>query len=323
MLTMLRTTGLAAIIALCPPGLAFAQQCDIKDIDTFGPAGSTQERIHLVNRDGGAAEADDLIIFRAKLRVNTDGAPTSYSPTDLTGTVNAINNICNGVSVRRTSNGRTLACADARAVFANFRDANWREPAGFTIRWQNVLAARAVDGRQVPCVFQDGPNKGYFGSLTTLRNGLGGSAAGECLVNDQIDHRHIPALVLPGGDNALRRFGARIGDLAIAHNPATGVTQAAILADSGPADNLGEGSVALNMALLQRSEQPKTYREAQRLDTGDRQILVVIIPRSAGFERQRPYSAQNISARVTSWLASHGYGEQAGLAQAIDPCAPR
>lgn len=310
------------LIALFSAGTAVAATCDIKDADSFIQGDGTSERINLITLSSGAQNRD-VVTFRARLRVNTDGAPTSYSPTDLTGRDKAINNICNGVSVRDSATGRALRCADARTVFAQFRDNGWRAPPGHTIRWQNVIAARTVEGRQIPCVFETGPNAGFFGSLTTLRNGLSASDAGECLVNDQIDHRLIPALVLPGGDNALRRNGARIGDLVIAHNPSTGITRAAIIADSGPADNLGEGSVALNMALLNRTVQPTTYRDALQLDTGSQQMLVSIIPGSALFNRVRPYTAANIDNRVSQWLASLDLATPATFIEALAACAPR
>lgn len=318
---MHRASGLAVFACLVAAPHAVAQQCDVKDVDRFGPPGPRQERIHLVDNGQGDGNAADVIVFRTSLRVNTDGAPNSYSPSDLTGTTNAINNICNGVSVR-DSKGEPLGCSSIRSVFAAFRDSGWREPAGYSIRWQNVIAPRRVGDRTIPCVFESGPYKGFFGSLTTLRNGLSGDAAGECLVNDQVDHRTIPAMVLPGGDNALRRLGARIGDLVVVSNPENGVTLAAILADSGPAGNLGEGSVALNMALLGRTTQPTTYAEAKKLDTGTRQMIVAIIPRSAGFQRARPFTAGNIGARTTAWLAARGYGTQSQFVQAIAACTP-
>lgn len=319
---MLRRPGLAALACLTAAHSAAAQQCDIKDVEQFGPPGPRQERIHLVDNGEGDGNANDVIVFRTSLRVNTDGAPTSYSPSDLTGSKTAINNICNGVSVRNAK-GEKLGCASTRSVFAAFRDSGWREPAAYRIRWQNVIAPRRVGDRVVPCVFENGPHKGFFGSLTTLRNGLSGDAAGECLANDQVDHRTVPAMVLPGGDNALRRLGARIGDLVVVSNPENGVTLAAILADSGPPDNLGEGSVALNMALLGRTTQPTTYAEAKKLDTGTRQMIVAVIPRSAGFQRTRPFTAQNIQARAAAWLAARGYGTQSQFVQAIAACTPR
>lgn len=312
---------IAAIITMIP-AISHAAQCDIIDSEIFPQGRDGSERINTVSITEGT-QTRQVITFRTGLRVNTDGAQNSYSSTDLTGTVNAINNICNGVTVRDIATNTSLSCPATRQVFARFRDNNWQEPPGFRVRWQNVIAARTVEGRQIPCVFAEGPFKGFFGSLTTLRNGLAGSAAGECQVDDQVNSTTIPSLVLPGGDNALRRNGARIGDLVITHNPANGVTQTAIIADSGPADHLGEGSVALNMALLKRTEMPKTYRDIVRqLDTGHQQILVTIIPGSSSFSRVRPYSAQNIDDRVKQWLGQLGLNGAAPFVQALESCAP-
>ena len=93
------------------------------------------------------------------------------------------------------------------------------------------------------------PFKGYFGSLTALKNGLTGNK-GECDLNDQVNPMAVPALVLVGGNSVVRQFGARVGDLLVAYNPATQRFSSAIVGDTGPADNLGEGSVLLNMKLL-------------------------------------------------------------------------
>jgi len=181
------------------------------------------------------------------------------------------------------------------------------------ISWQSVLAARNENGRTIPCVFRDGDFKGYFGSLTSLKNGLSGTEVGECEAKNQLDQRFVPALVLAGGSNVLKTFGARKGDLVLAHNPANGVTQTAVIGDFGPPDNIGEGSVALNMALLKRTAQPKTYDEAKKLDTGSQEILVAIIPKSASFELKRPYAADNLAERVGSWAKTNGYNDAAGL----------
>ncbi|WP_150285994.1 hypothetical protein [Rhabdaerophilum calidifontis] len=279
-----------------------------------------RERVHLIGRSDG--QPMSLIAFRAGLRVNTDGAPISYHPDDLRGRVKAINNICNGVSVRDMA-GRRLGCGEARAAFAAFRDRNWVEPPGVTIRWQNVIAARSEGGRSIPCVFRSGPHAGYLGSLTTLKNGLAPAERGECEAADQVDQSQIPTIVLPGGANPLRQFGARIGDLVAVRNPETGVDVAAIIADAGPPDNLGEGSVALNMRLLGAPRPPATYGEALQLDTGPKQMIVVIVPDSRGFQPQRPFTAANLEQRIGAYAASKGLpGNLKALLDFASACAP-
>jgi hypothetical protein len=274
---------------------------------------------------GAPGTTGRLALFSARLRVNTDGAPNSYHPDDPSGERLAINNILNGIAVRNADN-ETVGGREAIQAFIAFRDNKWVNPPGLTVSWQSVIAARQFDGRTVPCVFQTGAFQGYFGSLTALQNGLPASAAGECDVNNQLDERFIPALVMAGASdgkpNPLQSFGARLGDLVVAVNPQNGNAVAAVVGDVGPPDNLGEGSVALNMGLLGRTEQPRTYTEAKQLDTGPQQITVAVLPGTRGFQAQRPYSRDNIRARVEAWAAANGYGSLDGLVRQIRACEP-
>jgi hypothetical protein len=189
--------------------------------------------------------------------------------------------------------------------------------------WQNVLAVRTERSRKIPCVFTAGEYEGYFGSLTSLKNNLSGTAAGECTVANQVDERYVPALVIAGGNNPLKHFGVSTGDLLVAINPSNGAVQAAVVGDSGPPDNLGEGSVALNMSLLKRTGQPANYSDAKALDTGSQEMIVAIIPKSAGYKLERPYSAYNITARVTDWLGSHGYETLQSFSTTAQACVSK
>jgi hypothetical protein len=306
------------VTTLAPNPNAGVLQCPILQRQVFAPQGQT---VALVS---GHSQAQDgkFVVFSSRLRVNTDGAPNSYHPEDLAGQTKAINHIANGVSVydTRGTRERKLNSADTVRRFAEFRDNDWHPIPGHRIVWQNVLDASRAGSLEVPCVFQTGEHAGYFGSLTRLKNGLPSASAGECHVRDQLDERFVPALVMAGGNNPLRSFGAAPGDLVLAVNPANGRVQAAVIGDSGPPDNLGEGSVALNMALLGRSDQPRTYAEAKELDTGNQRITVAVIPGSRRFQLERPYSAANIQARSASWATSHGYASVEDFARQVSAC---
>ena len=166
-------------------------QCNVIQQGVFAPQ---QKRVKLVSRPG--APAHKVIFFRTSLRVNTDGAPNSYHPQDLSGTVKAINSICNAMSVKR--NGQRLNCQSKIPVIRQFIADNFKAPAGTSISWDNVIApTKDANGRKIPCVFKSGEFAGYFGSLTSLKNGLTGQAAGECEHLNQLDQRIIPAFVLP------------------------------------------------------------------------------------------------------------------------------
>ena len=56
-----------------------------------------------------------------------------------------------------------------------------------------------------------------------------------------VDSETVPFIVLPGSPH----LGATIGALAMVFHPATGDSSAAIFADVGPSNRIGEGSIAL------------------------------------------------------------------------------
>jgi hypothetical protein len=264
-----------------------------------------------------------FVLFASRLRVNTDGAPTSYHPFDLRGRRLAINNIANGVSITDSKSRRKLNYERTIEVFGQFRDADWTPPKGYEVHWQNVLAAANDGKKKVPCIFKAGKDAGYFGSLTSPKNGVSKEKAGECDAGNQLDEREIPALVIAGGNNALKAYGAKIGDLIFAFNPSSGVGKAAVIGDVGAPDNLGEGSVALNMALLRVRKQPSNYSEAKSLDSGEQIILVAVMPDTTLYKRELPYTDQNISSRVNSWIVEHGYRSAADLSALMTACANR
>jgi hypothetical protein len=298
-----------------PPMALSGSTCDTLVRSTFKPQNK------LVGLMKGSDARSDFILFRSRLKVNTDGAPTSYHSVDLEGRTLAINNIANAISITESKGKRHVSYSKTVELFRRFRDANWVQPESYVVHWQSVLASRRDDARAIPCVFKSGPYAGYFGSLTALKNGLTGDATGECEGANQLDERKIPALVIAGSDNPLKSFGAKVGDLVFAVNPANHIGVAAVIGDVGPPDNLGEGSVGLNMALLLVSKQPENYKEAKNLDTGRQEILIAIMPGTALYKRVRPYSAVNISSRVNLWLAENGYTSAGEFSALMATCA--
>jgi hypothetical protein len=115
-------------------------------------------------------------------------------------------------------------------------------------------------------------------------------------------------------------FGAKAGDLVLAINVSNDRLSAAVIGDVGPAGNLGEGSIALNMALLGRTVQPKNYKEAKTLDTGAQEILVVIIPGSRNYKTQKPFAKQNIESRLRDWQMEAGFATQEEFIQVVKAC---
>ncbi|HEY2964027.1 MAG TPA: hypothetical protein VGJ37_16525 [Pyrinomonadaceae bacterium] len=305
-------------IALCS-FVARAQEFSVAQTKVFAP----QNKKILLLKD--ATNERKIILFQTNLRVNTDGSPLSYHPQDPRGQTKALNNICNGIAVRKVNSPKNLcfsAFGQAIHVFEQFRDSNFQTvPPGFQINWKNVLATVKENGKDVPCVFKSGEFKGYFGSLTALKNDLI-TNRGECDLNDQVNPMTVPALVLAGGQNAVKDFGARVGDLLIAFNPNTRLFTSAIIGDTGPADNLGEGSVSLNMKLLGTTVPPTNKAETFRLSI-ENKVLIAIIPGSRLFRVAKPYTATNIDQRLNDWRSDAGFTTHEKLIEMMKSFQPR
>jgi hypothetical protein len=285
-------------------GTVKAQEFSVAQTKVFAP----QNKKILLLKD--AAGERSVILFQTNLRVNTDGSPLSYHPQDLRGQTKALNNICNAIAVRKINSDKNLcfsAFGQAIHVFEQFRDSNFQTvPTGFRITWNKVLAATKENGIEVPCIFKSGEFKGYFGSLTALTNDLTANK-GECDINNQVNPMTVPALVLAGGQHPVKDFGARVGDLLIAFNPKTQLFTSAIIGDTGPADNLGEGSVALNMKLRGATTPPTNKHETFGLSIEDTKVLIAIIPGSRLFRVAKPYTAENIDQRLNEWRTGAGF----------------
>lgn len=310
----IQASGATLIVCmLLAPSWALATQCNVDGEGEF--AGEKVQLVHPKELNASA----DIGLFKAPLAVNTDGAPTSYHPNDFLGEKLAINRLDNGISIKRWF-GFSPSTEKKIEVFNTWRESGFQKvPTWFTIHWTNVIAANP-DG--TPCIFKQ-ENAGYFGSLTALKNGLPAKEAGECQSKNQLDQRVIPAIVLRGGSaNPLTQWGAQLGDLVVAVNPSNGKVVPAVIGDSGDGDRIGEGSVALNIALL-GGHQPKNYPEAKGLDTGDLAIVVAVLQKSFDYERGLPYSAENIGKRVSSWAVTHGYKSLQGLADSANECADK
>ena len=301
------------------------QKFEVTDSGTFVPQ---HKKILLLKKPSG----EKLILFKTNLAVNTDGIPTSYHPFDLRGDSIALNSILNGIFVFRKSDGVNLSvprpkgkytqternkmASEAYTVIEKWRDSKYTViPPGYKITWQSVLIAS--EGK--PCIFSNGKYKGYFASATALTNHLT-SNMGECNCNNQVDPFVIPALVLAKNGsikNPVRTYGASLGDLVLAYNPATQTLVYAIVGDTGPADNLGEGSVILNMKLKGVTIFPTKKRETYDLAT-DKNIMVCILPNSNSYQLQRPYTQENIKSRITNWFSEQGYPGETDLIQLFE-----
>ncbi len=106
--------------------------------------------------------------------------------------------------------------------------------------WRSILVPDPVDPQR-PYVQREGPAKGYFLSMTTLRCSVRVSTDPHAYVDSEV----IPYLVFPADFLKIEGVGG-FGDLAVARNLTNGSSSWAIVADQGPAHHpLGEISIRL------------------------------------------------------------------------------
>jgi hypothetical protein len=136
------------------------------------------------------------------------------------------------------------------SLFAYHPDNKGRDDLGFASwpsgdeDWRWILVADPVDPTR-PWVQPNGAAKGYFLSMTTLRDPHGAATDPASYV----DSETVPYLVFPANFLKIDCIGG-FGDLAIARNLASGEESWAVVADQGPAPHpLGEISLRLCEAL--------------------------------------------------------------------------
>ncbi len=180
-------------------------------------------------------------------------------------------------------------------------------------RWQPIRAAvRSFRGR-------GDPYPGYYVSMTALTNPDVSDAAS---TSRYVDARRIPYVVLPGGrgaSSAFKKAGIRLGDLAIVYNVRTQKIAAAIWADTGPSDQIGEGSIKLAELLGYSNTSPRTG------GTSTRENLYLVFPGdeprlSAPGRRHREERLPDI--RELGRPSAHGQ-LRTGFERALSPGAGR
>ena len=225
--------ALAAVLALCLASMADAQSvCPTRGgFDYMG-----------VPISFSADQAAYYFVTDHKL-VDADGAPNAYHPDD-------VPNTC-------PNEGRGIDCLAA----AGYPDGSW---------WQTVLVADPLDPTR-PAIQKDGRTKGYFVSMTSLRNT---DFAGPADPASYVDAATIPYVVLPAPIYRTDGMG-EMGDIGWAINLDTGRSTPFVIADEGPIEPLGEASVAFWQALGVRAPNP---RNGQGLPDG--RIAYAVFPGS-------------------------------------------
>jgi hypothetical protein len=174
--------------------------------------------------------------------------------------------------------------------------------AGRPGRWWGILTYTGRPGGDAFVQGDNAPYPGFFVSTTALFD----PAFPVVDPRRYVDAREIPYIVLPGDRKLLGRLGAKLGDFAYIINTKTGAFSPALIADLGPRNKLGEGSIALAKALGVPAD-PRTGGVSGG-------ILFVVFPGS-GNGRPHPRSAINQSA--TGHFAAWGGMEK------VSACFPK
>ena len=200
---------------------------------------------------------EHALLFTANLDVNTDGAARSYHPDDPRGKNIALNNMGNAITKIYDSSGENVTCSPRRgdcyslfiSIFEQSRDVGYNPKRHPRFETTNIIPWKldVNKGWKVPCTIKDGKNKGYFVSQTNL---LVDKNRDECDQNRYLDSMSINAIVLPK-DAIWASQGVRTdkGDLTVVRNRSNNKIVFAITGDTGPANKIGEGTVALAAAL--------------------------------------------------------------------------
>jgi hypothetical protein len=197
------------------------------------------------------------LLFGDALHVNTDGTRRSYRVMDFWGAADAVNNLCNAMSDKCAGmddahlKARRIATEQARAHF-------W--PA-------DELKATRIDPQIIP--LKDGkPCPELAGGFLVSATALQKSTGAACDVATYVDAMVVPAIVIPGrakhdAPTEFETRNAKVGDLAVVMSGDGSVLTYAVVGDTGPSREIGEGTIALAGRLLGKSAEPANYREVR------------------------------------------------------------
>ena len=246
------------------------------------------------------------LLFITSLKVNTDGTKISYHPNDPTGRRCASDpnaSPCAVNNIRNAFRDHTKPVSDFIAI----RDTGY---ANLQRVWQvlspDIIEKSAQTGK--PCLTSDG----YLVSMTADVAVAGGwNRVGDCDQSKWIDALTVPAIVLPKKTASTpsqflaRGVAKRSLVTAISRGPNRQVVHG-VVGDFGPANEMGEASIAMNRALngLPETEAPKHRQDAiDRFQAGRSAIL--LFP-GDGFILDRPISGPRIATAGQAALTAYG-----------------
>lgn len=258
------------------------------------------------------------LVFTSGLRVNTDGASNSYHPG---GTAKgALNTICNGIAITPktgphagqkivartpTSISGKERCRLMRDAVARSEAQDFAPLADTKIDWFALAVEPNGPREGRPCIQKSGEHAGFFVAQTAF---AADPAKTVCDPAHWVSATAIPYVTRPGSQ--LTPHGVKKGDLALVHRRVAGQDRVivALVADSGPGTEVGEGSVALHTAL---GSLPQSGKPIPGTLSGG--VTTIIFP---GRRAKQPVNKASLEAERAGLLSAVG-GEAA-----VTSCAP-
>lgn len=305
--------------------------CPLKAFDMALTREGKPERTYSVMVDG--AQPTQILANLTRIEVDVDGSPRAYHPDDPDGAGTCkrvtgpdgkehLQGIC---ALDRFSSGRMAVFRGAERLSADNMIREWKNiwplirerklkpvdlramygadaPDGYyffhsrahnlTAFFKRFIVPQTRDG--YPCVHAAGtPFAGYFIAATTLNHDAP-ARADACAPARYIDAEQVPFFVLPKGGFG----GVGIGDVMIARTTRGGVERVVygIVADAGPPLKFGEGSIALNAALLGKSGAGvMNMKQSWDFDIAGAPVTVLVLGGTRGLLKG-DYSRRNIEA---------------------------
>jgi hypothetical protein len=241
--------------ALCTYAAECTMSADFQQINQSVPSGKTSV--------WSSADKQSMLWVGA-LNVNTDGTRRSYSVDDFWGEKTALNNLCNAMD-DACANLNTSQMRDRRIATQEAYKAGWPKDQLKSVKISSSIIP-FKDGKPCPLV------EGYLVSATALHKT---NITDVCDINNYADALTTSAIVIPKNTSSVNattgkldvklsefaKRNAKVGDLVVTILPGKEQVHFAVIGDTGPAKKLGEGSIALNGRLLNRTSEPVNYKQ--------------------------------------------------------------
>jgi hypothetical protein len=338
---MKRVTAVAFCVVLNSWNVAFAETCGLTQ--SFKQADFDRDTNKPVQRK--VLFDDSVVVFSAKMRVDADGGPRTYSAKDPGGTLCnpklhpenigkdpgalgcAMDTLCVGANIQ-VPGGAVYdyrSCSKLQDAFRIIRDSNWNPPPGYKLISVGIEMKDAAKG--IPCI---DANSAYFVSTSSTRSGEGGK---RCEQKKWLDTL-VPSIVAPKcWSNAYRENNPKdcaslpmpgivpdvdTGDLVALRGRNGGRLTFGVIGDLGPNKKLGEASVGMLMKAAGLTEPPTYVAAANKLD-GLEQFDVVVFKRTK-FEKPLTLANAEDMAKVAEGAFKNWTGDVAKSREKLAAC---